>query len=369
MSYTYLQEQGAESSAECFLDIPRSVLSRLSLTAEKCSCSGSETESCRSFQSGMTCERSTASHGADLSMSSAAGFHAKTSVQQEKGRESTANGQGSGPTWQESLTKYDPVSRSWRIRQCSFLAGLDEFSETWPKWGMTRDGASYRLPTPVLRTCERGSGYWRTPSAREPGVSVERLVAIEGGELGGMNRHFDKQTGRMAQIGLTQQVKARAMWPTPRVVQAKFPGPNGHKGNYLLGEVLIAEGLIGNASHSQQTATTTECALFADSNTPTSANALDRLRTVTNTTNETESCTPDQFPTPKSRDWKGQTQRGIYGPMDSVANLDRGDGKPIGGSLNPNWVEWLMGWPIGQTDLKPLGTGKFRQWWHSHGGF
>ena len=23
--------------------------------------------------------------------------------------------------------------------------------------------------------------------------------------------------------------------------------------------------------------------------------------------------------------------------------------------LNPNWVEWLMGWPIGHTDLRPLG--------------
>ena len=28
----------------------------------------------------------------------------------------------------------------------------------------------------------------------------------------------------------------------------------------------------------------------------------------------------------------------------------------IGGSLNPPWVEWLMGWPIGWTDLKPLET-------------
>jgi hypothetical protein len=25
-----------------------------------------------------------------------------------------------------------------------------------------------------------------------------------------------------------------------------------------------------------------------------------------------------------------------------------------GGQLNQMWVEWLMGWPIGWTDLKPL---------------
>jgi len=24
------------------------------------------------------------------------------------------------------------------------------------------------------------------------------------------------------------------------------------------------------------------------------------------------------------------------------------------GQLNPTWVEWLMGWPLGWTDLQPL---------------
>ena len=38
-----------------------------------------------------------------------------------------------------------------------------------------------------------------------------------------------------------------------------------------------------------------------------------------------------------------------------------------GGSLNPTWVEWLMGWPLGWTDLKPLEMDKFRQWQRSHG--
>ena len=26
------------------------------------------------------------------------------------------------------------------------------------------------------------------------------------------------------------------------------------------------------------------------------------------------------------------------------------------GKLNPTWVEWLMGFPLGWTDLKPLET-------------
>jgi len=35
--------------------------------------------------------------------------------------------------------------------------------------------------------------------------------------------------------------------------------------------------------------------------------------------------------------------------------------------LNPDWTEWLLGWPIGWTDSKQLETDKFQQWWNSHG--
>ena len=48
MSYTFLQEQGEESSAESFSDIPASVLSRLNLTAAASCSNASGTESCQS---------------------------------------------------------------------------------------------------------------------------------------------------------------------------------------------------------------------------------------------------------------------------------------------------------------------------------
>lgn len=35
--------------------------------------------------------------------------------------------------------------------------------------------------------------------------------------------------------------------------------------------------------------------------------------------------------------------------------------------LSPTFREWLMGWPIGWTDLQPLETVRFRQWCDSHG--
>ena len=37
--------------------------------------------------------------------------------------------------------------------------------------------------------------------------------------------------------------------------------------------------------------------------------------------------------------------------------------------LNPAWVEWLMGWPPGFTDLKPLAMDKFREWQQQHSPF
>lgn len=38
-----------------------------------------------------------------------------------------------------------------------------------------------------------------------------------------------------------------------------------------------------------------------------------------------------------------------------------------GGKLNPTWVEWLMGWPLGWTDCARSATGRFRQWSSAHG--
>jgi hypothetical protein len=38
------------------------------------------------------------------------------------------------------------------------------------------------------------------------------------------------------------------------------------------------------------------------------------------------------------------------------------------GKVIPENSEWLMGWPLGWTDLKPLETDKFQQWQQQHGG-
>ena len=60
----------------------------------------------------------------------------------------------------------------------------------------------------------------------------------------------------------------------------------------------------------------------------------------------------------------------LAGEMRAKAIATSGTWTPprSGLSLNPSWVEWLMGWPIGWTDCAPLATDKFRRWWSAHGG-
>lgn len=40
-----------------------------------------------------------------------------------------------------------------------------------------------------------------------------------------------------------------------------------------------------------------------------------------------------------------------------------------GGQLNPRWVEWLMGWPVGWTSLEPLEMDKFHEWRQQHSAY
>jgi hypothetical protein len=66
-------------------------------------------------------------------------------------------------------------------------------------------------------------------------------------------------------------------------------------------------------------------------------------------------------PTPIASDWKGS-----LGNVTGKGYPKTNQGKLAGGPLNPEYVEWLMGWPIGWTDLQPLAMDRFRQWLEEH---
>ena len=263
----------------------------------------SETESCLGSRSGMMCRPSTATHGEGESMSSLAGSHARTSAQPGKAQESMGQGLECGSTWPGSFARFDPDSCSWRTPQCSLLAGLDEFSATWPRWGMMRSGACWELSTLAPRTEEIESGLLPTPLAS---------IATHGGP---------NQRDSSGRPGLQM---AAMMWPTPR---AGNPGsrPNGKGGRILAEEVAIAEGLRerGKSKH---------------------------------------------FPTPRAGDGEKRGNFDLKSPRNGLPAAAK-QSDPTGGQLNPDWVEWLMGWLIGWTDSKPLETVKFQQWQQQHSGF
>lgn len=76
------------------------------------------------------------------------------------------------------------------------------------------------------------------------------------------------------------------------------------------------------------------------------------------------------IPTPTARDYKdGSAQSCKNVPVNCLLgrHVHTMSNTQQTGSLNPNWVEWLMGWPIGWTESKPLAMGRFRSWLALHG--
>jgi hypothetical protein len=64
------------------------------------------------------------------------------------------------------------------------------------------------------------------------------------------------------------------------------------------------------------------------------------------------------WPTPRTKGMCGGS--GAWAQLKSNTTIEeaRAMGAGNGGKLNPTWVEWLMGWPLEWTDLKPLETDK-----------
>lgn len=78
----------------------------------------------------------------------------------------------------------------------------------------------------------------------------------------------------------------------------------------------------------------------------------------------------EKWPTPVTRDYK---DTGTKESMTRALNKRNSPGLALlvgaetGGKLNPTWVEWLMGWSLGWTDLKPLEMDKYHCVQQQHG--
>ena len=202
----------------------------------------------------------------------------------------------SGGKCTESLANYDPDSRSWKTCQTSLTEDSTEFAGRWPRSGMTRNGTLYPLPMWVRRTSAKESGLWRTPHAhcwKNASTMEER---VSGGHT----------------VNLQDQVRK---WPTPTAMTGGTGVAPSHR----------------NGSHGWNIGAAVQDSL---SETPTR-----------------------KWPTPTVQDSENdagpsQWKRNSY-PLN--VEVHRANGRTATtktGQLNPTWVEWLMGYPPGWTDLE-----------------
>lgn len=74
-----------------------------------------------------------------------------------------------GPSSPASFAYFDPESSCWKTSQATFLLGLERFSETWPASGTMRSGCVYERRISGLPTFESESSSWPTTRSSSGG--------------------------------------------------------------------------------------------------------------------------------------------------------------------------------------------------------
>jgi hypothetical protein len=314
-SQALVEEYSLENCSDGILSVQLSVMP----TQHKFWRNDKTMEFSRLSQFGLTCQVLTENRGQDVLTWYREVFLARTSPSPEKAVDWTAKGLGYGEKWLGLLAKYSQDSRSLKTAQCSFLEDSMSSSVILPASGLMLDGECYLLPPLERLTSENASGLLPTPTTQD-NVQIQGQYATNGTTLAGWVKLWTTPsasdgtrggtiTDNMSGTSLSQQVNTPKYWPTPVAQEAKVnqkPRTEGTKG----------------------TQTSLSIAVLT-------------------------------WPTPTARIWKGGG--GAMTRKDGKSRSDMLDWAveyQTGGRLNPQWVEWLMGWPVGWTDLKPLATDK-----------
>ena len=324
MSFVYLPVQVEGSSEASYSDIELFVMSRTTPIVSKSSKHELGMASTTMPQSGMTLEHSTGDLGVDawiLSLRDSLANRSALPVSDKAPMTSVT----CGPKHSVSLGKYDPDTHSLRTSQGLLaLDTLEPSCVTLPRAGTMRSGVVWERTMSAHRIEENGCGYWPTPA-----VQPSQRKLVDG-------QNISKTTGEKWGISLVQAVK---MWPTPQA----------------------HEGRLGYQRRTPE-----------GKGTQQSLSTIVRDREA-----ESPGGTPTRrtYPTPRGGGKTGDVGMcGGTGAYEQIQALDvpENEKKAMahgkGGQLSPDWVEWLMGWPIGLTDLKPLAMDRFQEWLRRHGG-
>lgn len=322
MSWHFLQDQEGASSPPCCTDgEPLQPLRSKTMHAGFCS-SGKLMESFLSSLCGMTSRPSTADRGEERSTSSPAASHAPTSVPQEKAQASKAKPAASGAKWRGLSMKFDPPTFTLRTAHSLFSEDLELSCVTLPKWGMMRDMELWaRMTSPPL-TGAKESGYWPTPTkdAAEP-----------------RNKRYEQ--------GGTSLATAVKTWLTP-CARSSTENPE----TFVRRNADRGEHCHGSLATQVKTWPTPTASEWKD---PRPRRADDR--TLSDEARKT-------WPTP-TLGGKDRCGHIIAPRKDGKSRLDLLPRviKEVG-QLSASWVEWLMGWPVGWSDLAPMTAAHFENW-------
>jgi hypothetical protein len=249
-------------------------------------------------------------------MSSAADSPAKTSVLPEKAQGLLESVADSGTSSTVSSTKSNRATRSSKTSQPFALKDWKTYSGHSLRSGTTRNGTVYPLPPLAPLTAGTESGLWPTPRAQD--------------SKHGAATDWELTTDHAGTVGSLRVQVVKRMWPTPTAVWRPM------EGNV---RILREKVLAGEMSEQEATAMLGKSPF------------------------EAQGTIPQMWPTPTARDYRGangyettldKIEQGRRAQMGQLPNaVQIAEGKAIRGTLNPMWVEWLMGFPLEWTDLKP----------------
>ena len=300
-------------------DTNASVPSKSITIASKSWTNGKKTGCFHGFQFTMIFALSTESHGEESPTSLRPDSHVSHSQRQANELEKTMSAT-CGPIPYESFAKLDPDTASWRTYQvCLFTNTSEPYSKTWPRAGMIVGGTAYLRVPLAPRTKETGSGLWYTPEAK--------------------NQEGYQVVGGKKYPRLGAQVKN---WPTPRTITG---GAESAKRKQELGRTKSGGGDLQAAVKESNGGIPTRQTYPTPSNSMMTTGDMEQARYAGND--------------PKRPSYRQANT--------SFQESTHENQKGQRGQLNPDWVEWLMGWPIGWTALKPLGMGRFARWCELHG--
>ena len=182
---------------------------------------------------------------------------------------------------------------------------------------------------------------------------TEVLADTEGERTGDVTkttgRPVEKSTHLTTQVALAEGLidrKTGRMFPTPRACMTGAVTPGRAKDKFNNLESVLAREMYPTPTSSMCTIQDFEQAKYHSSKRP-----------------EYKNC----YPTPTVNDSKNSTLPPSQVNHDNLPGALLRSGEKPGGQLNPTWVEWLMGWHSGWTDLKPLEMDRCRNVRQRHG--